>query len=132
MKTSHRRIAPFTGTVSTGAAINGFGFAVTNTVGGANLLSVVNNGSVQVDTGNTPTQGGDAALDINGLGATPIDYSGTGTITNLGGGSGDGLVITTVGTGNITATVGGNVTAGVGGLVPTGAASTGIAGFQNG
>src|SRR4051794_17162987 len=44
----------FTGTVSTGAIVDGFGLAFTNTLGGANALNVVNNGAVQVNLGNLP------------------------------------------------------------------------------
>jgi hypothetical protein len=121
------------GTVSSGAVIDGFGLAFTNTVGGVNALNVVNDGAIQVNAGNTPTAGinaiGDAALNITGIGATPINYSGTGTITNLGAGFGDGLDIYSAGTGNITASVGGNVTAG---SSTSGAGSYGIAAWQAG
>jgi len=99
----------FTGTVSAGAVVDGYGLAFTNTVGGTNALNVVNNGAVQINTGNTATQGGSAALDITAIGATPVNYSGNGTITNLST-TGSGLRIDSAGTGSLTANVGGNVT----------------------
>ncbi len=101
--------AAFTGTVNAGATVDGFGLAFTNTVGGTNALNVVNNGTVQINTGNTATQGGSAALGINAIGATPVNYSGTGSIINLST-TGAGLSINSTGTGNIAAAVGGNVT----------------------
>ena len=104
----------FTGTVSTGVIVDGYGLAFTNTVGGTNALNVVNNGTVQVNAGLAATAGGTGALSISAVGATPINYSGTGSITNLGT-SGNGLEIGTTGTGNITANVGGNVTSALSG-----------------
>ena len=71
----------FTGTVSAGATVDGFGLAFTNTVGGANDLIVVNNGTVQVNAGPVPTAGGLGAIGITATGATNIDYSGTGDIS---------------------------------------------------
>ena len=96
-----------TGTVSAGAVVDGNGLAFTNTVGGANDLIIVNDGTVQVDLGSAPTAGGTAALDISAIGATNVDYSGTGDIFNLG--TGTALRIDHTGTGNITAVVGGSV-----------------------
>ena len=109
--------AAFTGTVSNGTSINGFGLAFTNTAGGANALNVINNGVVQVDSGYTPFQGGSAAISINASNATSVNYSGTGNLVNLG--TGDGLDIATTGSGSVVANVGGDVTA-------TGPASGGI------
>ena len=103
--------ADFTGTVLSGEIVNGFGLAFTNTVGGANDLNVVNNGTVQVDAGNAATAGGSAALHITAIGATPVNYSGTGTVANLGT-SGNALQFDMNGTGALTANVGGNLTAG--------------------
>ena len=100
--------AAFTGTVSTGAVVDGFGLAFTNTLGG-NALNVINNGAVQINAGNTATQGGASALDITAIGATSVNYSGAGTITNLST-SGSGLRIDSAGTGSLTANVGGSVT----------------------
>jgi hypothetical protein len=98
----------FTGTISAGATVDGYGLAFTNSAG-ANDLNVVNDGTVQVNAGNTPSVGGSsAALDISAVGATDINYSGAGDIMNLG--IGDGLQIDSNGTGNITAIVGGSVT----------------------
>ena len=65
-------------------AISGFGLAYSPVVSGANLLTVTNNGSVQVDAGNLASAGGAAALNINAAGATPVSYLGTGSVTNLG------------------------------------------------
>src|SRR4030095_41445 len=83
-----------TGTVSSGAVVDGFGLAFTNTVGGANALNVVNDGTIQVNAGNAPTTGStDAALAISAIGATSVNYSGTGDILNLGT-TGSGIFIT--------------------------------------
>ena len=102
--------AAFTGTVSTGAIVDGFGLAFTNTAGGTNALNVVNSGTVRVNAGNAATAGGTAALSITAIGATPVNYSGAGDIINLETNSGNGLEIFSSGTGNITAAVGCNVT----------------------
>ena len=99
--------AAFTGIVSSGATVNGLGLAFTNTAGGANALNVVNNGDVQVASGYTPTQGGSAAISINAINATLVNYSGTGNLVNLG--TGDGLNIATTGSGAIVANVSGDV-----------------------
>jgi hypothetical protein len=116
----------FTGTISTGAVVDGFGLAFTNTVGGANTLNVVNDGSVTVSAGNAPAAGGIAALNVTAIGATNINYSGAGSIANLGSGAfADALVLGSTGTGNITANVGGNVTA-------NSAGAFGIAAFHSG
>ncbi len=98
----------FAGTVSTGAIVDGYGLAFTNTVAGTGHLNVVNDGTIQVNLGNVPTVGGTSALDITAIGATDINYSGAGDIFNLG--TGDGLQIDTTGTGNLTANIGGSVT----------------------
>ena len=108
-----------TATVSTGATVDGFGLAVTNTGAGGNALNVVNNGAVQINATNAATQGGTAALNVTALGATNVNYSGTGTITNLGTG-GNGLNVAMTGTGNFVGTVGGNVTSAVGAGDPSG------------
>ncbi|MFL6749383.1 MAG: hypothetical protein ACJ8E6_11960, partial [Sphingomicrobium sp.] len=116
----------FTGTISTGAVVDGFGLAFTNTVGGANTLNVVNDGSVTVSAGNAPTAGGTAALNVTAIGATNINYSGAGSIANIGSAVfTDALVMSSNGTGNITANVGGNITA-------NSAGAWGIAAFQTG
>ena len=98
----------FTGTVSTGAIVDGFGLAFTNTVAGTGDLNVVNDGTVQVNAGNTPTAGGGSALDITAIGGTDVNYSGAGDIINLG--IGDALQVDTTGTGNLSVVVGGSVT----------------------
>ena len=109
--TGDTSVAPFTATISSGAIIDGFGLAFTNTVIGSNTLNVINNGTVGVTAGNSPSQGGFAALSITSNGATPIVYSGTGSINNQSVlPLGDGLFITANGSGSILATVGGNIT----------------------
>ena len=124
--TSLTAMTAFTGTVSTGAVVDGFGLAFSNTAGGPNALNVVNNGAVQVNVGNLAAARGAAALNVNATGATPVSYTGIGSVTNLGT-AGNGLEISSPGTGNLTAVVGGNVTSAVGGsgILTT---STGIAG----
>ena len=105
---------PITNTVGSGILVDGYGLAVTDTGGSAlNSITVTNDGTVQINAGNTATFGGSAALQVTGLNA-PINYLGTGNIINLGN-SGDGLSISTSGTGAITANVGGSVTSAVGG-----------------
>ncbi|QIK96489.1 autotransporter outer membrane beta-barrel domain-containing protein [Sphingomonas sp. HDW15A] len=103
----------FTGTVSTGAIVDGYGLAFTNTVGGTNALNVVNNGSISATS---PTAGGNGALSISSIGST-VTYSGAGSITNLG--AGNGLDVNLSGTATFTGTVGGNVTSGTG-IYPSG------------
>src|SRR5688500_13102881 len=102
----------FTGTVTTGEIVSGFGLAFTNTIGGTNALNVVNNGTIQVDALNVPTAGGNGALSIRGIGATPVTYSGAGDVFNLG--VGHGIDVGLSGTSSFTATVGGSVTSGTG------------------
>ena len=103
----------FTGTVSSGATVSGFGLAFTDAVGGANALNVVNDGTVQVNAGNLASAGGNDALDITAFGATPVNYSGTGSVTNLGT-AGNAIQINMNGTGNLIANVGGNLTSAAG------------------
>ena len=103
----------FTGTVTTGEIVNGRGLAFTNTVPGTFDLNVVNNGTVQIDAGTAATAGGSAALNVTAIGATDVNYSGAGSILNLGTG-GNGLNVAMTGTGNFVGTVGGNVTSGPG------------------
>src|SRR5687768_11700426 len=102
----------FTGTVSTGEFVSGRGLAFTNTVGGAFDLNVVNNGTVQIDAGTAATAGGTAALNVTAIGATDVNYSGTGSVLNLGTG-GNGLQFDMTGSGNLIANIGGNVTSAV-------------------
>lgn len=104
----------FTGTVNTGAVVDGFGLAFTNTVGGANALNVVNDGTIQINAGNLASAGGSAALNVTAIGATAVNYSGAGNIINLGT-AGHGLFVSSAGTGNLSANVGGNVTSAAGG-----------------
>ena len=102
----------FTGSVTPSTAIvDGYGLAFTNTVGGANALNVINDGTIQINTGNTATlTGSDDALSITAIGATSVNYSGAGSIINNGAAvGGAGLEISSSGTGDLTATVGGNV-----------------------
>ena len=102
----------FTGSVTSSTAIvDGFGLAFTNTVGGANALNVINDGTIQINTGNTATlTGSDDALSITAIGLTSVNYSGAGSIINNGAAvGGAGLEISSSGIGNLTAAVGGNV-----------------------
>ena len=89
----------FTGTVSTGAVVDTNGLAFVNTVPGTNALNVVNNGSVSASTGVS-------ALQVVATGATPVNYSGEGNITQTNVASGHGLDFFMQGTGNLVATVG--------------------------
>ena len=107
--------AAFTGTVSAGAVVDGRGLAFTNTVGGINALNVVNNGTVQINPGNLATAGGGAVIEVTAIGATPVNYSGTGNLINLGV-PGNGLTMNMNGTGALVATVGGNATSSVDGI----------------
>ena len=99
-------------TIPTGANVTGYGLAWTTLSGGNTFpTTITNNGSVQIDSGNTATQGGASALSIGSNGATPVIYTGSGSITNLST-TGRGLLIESgvLGTAALTATVGGNVT----------------------
>jgi hypothetical protein len=111
--------ADFTGTVNTGEIVDGFGLAFTNTVGGANDLNVVNNGTIQINAGNTATAGGNDALDITAIGATNVNYSGTGDIINLGT-TGSAFQVNLTGTGDLVANIGGDLRSAVGGSNDTG------------
>ena len=95
-------------------AVTGFGLAISNAAAGIGV-TVVNNASISVDVGNAPSKGGTAALNIGSAGA--LDYSGSGTITNLG--TGAGLGANSTGSGIVTIVAGGDVsaTAGFGLLV---------------
>jgi len=104
---------PFDINASVNGAVTGHGLAFTNTILGTADFIIVNTGGVQVDAGNTATAGGTAALNVTGIGATDINYSGAGNVTNLGTG-GNGLDILSTGTGNIVANVGGNTTSSTG------------------
>ena len=88
--------------VPTGANITGFGLAWSPIASGANLTTVTNNGSVTLNVGNTATAGGSAAFNINASGATPVTYTGTGNVTNLGT-AGNGLEFTMAGSGALNA-----------------------------
>ncbi len=114
----------FTGTVSTGAIVDGFGLAFTNTVGGTNALNVVNNGTVQINAGNTATAGGGSVLQVTSVGATPVNYSGEGNIINLSTTSGHGLDFFMQGSGDLLANVGtaGGATTTISSGVPNAAA----------
>jgi len=122
--------AAFRSTVFNGNIVDGFGLAFTNTVGGTNALNVTIDGALQVNSGNVPTAGGSAAaLVINAISATPVNYFGTGTITNLGGtASNDGLHVNAAGTGAINVVVAGNVSVVAPGTSGIRISSTGTAG----
>ena len=108
-----------TGTVTTGSVIDGFGLAFTNTVGGANDLNVVNDGTIEISAGNTATAGGNDVLSVTTVGATNFNYSGTGDITNLGT-TGTAFQVNLTGTGDAVLDIGGNLTSAVGGSNDTG------------
>jgi len=119
-------VGDFTGTITAGSTVSGYGLSFSDAVGSGNGLNIVNNGTIQVDAGNTPFVGGEAALNILTYGPTHINYSGVGSIANLGGGiSTDGLFMESVGTGNIVADIGGDV-------IAVGAATRGVTAFQDG
>ena len=122
--------APATITVGQGHTVSGFGLAAdTMLSSGTNSIGVVNNGTIQIDAGNDPVFGGDAALQINGAGASNLSYSGSGNVINNGGGSfADALVLSTVGSGSVTANVGGNVSARAGGGFGVAGLSYGVGG----
>ncbi|RUY75413.1 autotransporter outer membrane beta-barrel domain-containing protein, partial [Mesorhizobium sp. M7A.F.Ca.CA.003.01.2.1] len=90
--------SPFTAhlAIDAGATVSGFGLAIENTGNGA--VMVVNNGTISVDAGNTPTAGGTAALNIDAA-SNLITYTGSGAITNNG--SGDAFAIKQNGLGSI-------------------------------
>src|SRR3990170_3612040 len=60
--------------VTAGALVDGFGLAQTDVGLGTNPLTITNNGTIQVNVGNTPTQGGSAALGVSSIN-TAINYS---------------------------------------------------------
>ena len=98
--------AAFTGTVSSGARVDGFGLAFSNTVSGTNALNIVNNGTVEINAGNIATAGGGSVLEVTATGATPVNYSGEGNVINFGTTSGHGLDFYMQGTGDLIANVG--------------------------
>ena len=106
--------AGFTGTVSAGALVDNYGLAFINTVPGTNTINIVNDGAVQINAGNTASAGSTAALIATAGGSSALNYSGTGSVTNLGT-IGDGLRFDMDGSGALTANVGGNVTSAAGG-----------------
>jgi len=93
--------------VDAGVLVDGYGLALTD-LDGNNTLTVVNDGTIQVDAGNTPTVGGSAALNVSLLGSSTLDYSGAGDIVNLG--TGAGLEVTAV-DGSVTGVTSGDITA---------------------
>ena len=116
----------FNGIITAGSTVSGYGLAFSDVIGAGNTLDIVNNGTIRVDSGNSPFAGGEAALNILTYGLTDIHYSGAGAITNLGGGfSTDGLFMESLGTGNVVADIGGDVTA-------VGLATRGVTAFQDG
>ena len=91
-------------TVDPLAAVGGNGLAISNAgVGG---VTVTNNGSISVNTGNTPTAGGTAALSVSAAGGA-ITYTG-GNITNNGSGNAFDAV-QTGGVGSLDINVGGSI-----------------------
>ena len=59
--------------IDPGAAVSGFGLAITNNGDGG--IAVVNSGTVSVDAGLTPTAGGTAAVSVT-VANRPITYTG--------------------------------------------------------
>ena len=112
-----------TATVNTDAVVDGNGLAFTNTVGGANTLNVINNGTIQVDAATAPTAGGTAALNITAIDGTSVDYSGDGSIANLG--TGGGLEVDVAGGGSFTGTTAGDISAVTGDAVGISVAGAG-------
>lgn len=93
--------------VAAGAVVDGFGLAISGN--GTFIYTFTNDGTIQVNPGNTPTAGGgDGALFLSGDNST-ITYSGSGDISNLG--TGDGLEVLITGNGSFTGTSGGNLSA---------------------
>lgn len=74
--------------VAAGAVVDGFGLAAVDTSVGTGAYSFTNNGTVEVDVGNTPTGGGNAAAVFLRSQNAPLTYSGSGDIFNFGTGSG--------------------------------------------
>ena len=107
-------------------AVTGAGLAYSPVASGPNQLTVNNSGSVTVNAGPAVTAGGSAAFQINAAGATPVVYTGNGSVTNLSA-AGNGLEFNMTGTGSLNATVGGNVTSAVGGtgIFANGSTATG-------
>jgi hypothetical protein len=98
-----------TTTIGSGVTVDGFGLGIAYSQATA-PFSVTNDGAIQVDVGNTPTAtfGGQGALNL-ATNATPIVYSGTGSITNLG--TGEGFFARLFFGGTIDANFGGSVRA---------------------
>jgi outer membrane autotransporter protein len=94
--------SPVSLSVLTGATVSGHGLAVTNTSTGG--VTVANDGAIVVDAGNTPTQGGTAALSVTAAGGSII-YTGSGSITNNG--AGDAVNIVNNGAGTVTVDISG-------------------------
>ncbi|ADV12974.1 outer membrane autotransporter barrel domain protein [Mesorhizobium ciceri biovar biserrulae WSM1271] len=120
---SYSFASPFTAhlAIDAGATVSGFGLAIENTGNGA--VMVVNNGTISVDAGNTPTAGGTAALNIDAA-SNLITYTGSGAITNNG--SGDAFAIKQNGLGSIDVDATGDITAAAGsGIVVRNTAASG-------
>jgi hypothetical protein len=84
--------------ITTDGDIDGFGLAVTTTEAGSAII-VDHQGSIVVDAGNTPTEGGTAAFNLTTDGGN-VTYTGNGSVANDDGGI--GLMIDTgAGAGNI-------------------------------
>jgi outer membrane autotransporter protein len=97
-------------TVTAGSVVDGFGLAIG--ADQADPFTFTNNGTIQVNAGNTPTLAGPNALRI-GITALDATYLGTGDIINLG--TGNGLQVDFLGgDGTFTGTLGGSVRADAG------------------
>ncbi|HET9355597.1 MAG TPA: autotransporter outer membrane beta-barrel domain-containing protein [Sphingomicrobium sp.] len=97
--------------VGSGVVVDGFGLAIADSTG--NTFLVTNNGTIQVNAGNTPLAqfGGQGALNL-ATNADAITYSGSGDILNLG--TGEGFFAHLFFGGSLAATFGGSVQANAG------------------
>lgn len=106
-------------TVTAGSTVDGRGLAIQND--GTGAVTVVNNGTIRSDA--SPSTLGSAALNITANGGD-IDYSGSGDLTAVAGGS--ALEVNQTGMGAITLDVGGNIsTANADGINVTNAFTSG-------
>ncbi|WP_090700023.1 MULTISPECIES: autotransporter domain-containing protein [unclassified Beijerinckia] len=92
-------------TIDPGAAVSGFGLAISNVANGG--VTVTNGGTISVDAGNTPTAGGTAALSVTATGG-PIIYTGGAIINN---GVGNAFDVSQNGAGTTNINITGNVIA---------------------
>ncbi len=97
--------ASISGQVNSGVTVNGFGLSLLSTLPGS-TISMTNNGTISTNQG-----AGNRALQINAGAAGnfgTFTYSGSGNLTNTGGG--DALSVSNSGTGDVSITVSGTST----------------------